>query len=296
VSNGDGDADARQSAFGEETRAERRGDTASRFWLLLISPQRHTASFRIYEAKIAVDCGGRPPDWIPREGRAMRPELVTQLAAPHARKFSNDMTSATSKANPFDKVPNELLDIIISFIPLNKSFSYKKDDATRAIHQIITLMHVSRQFRVAMIQHRVWHDIDFEFENLAAFPIPYKNCKHLDQVFPTKSRETIYQPVSRANLPIRIRKLCESVFGDPFFREYIKTKTRWTFLSMEVIYIVLAYLPTFIESAHTVILNLDGRMEICLLRKCKRLVRLNYLAQHNDILDSVISETPSLLR
>jgi hypothetical protein len=202
-----------------------------------------------------------------------------------AGKFSNDMTSTTSKPNPFENVPNEVLDLIISFIPLNKSFAYKKDDTARAIHQIIALMHVSRQFRVAMIQHKVWHGIDFEFENLAAFPTYYKNRKHIDQVFRTKSQE-IYRPVSHINLPIRITKLCTLLFSDSCFKETIKKKTRWTFVSIEVLWAVLYHFPTFTESAHTVILNLESIfVGLGLVGECKRLVRLDVLAQHKDSLD-----------
>jgi hypothetical protein len=55
------------------------------------------------------------------------------------------MTSATTKASPFNNVANEVLDLIFSSIPsLDDSYvTYENDGSLRKIHQIIALMHVT---------------------------------------------------------------------------------------------------------------------------------------------------------
>jgi hypothetical protein len=110
--------------------------------------------------------------------------IMTQRVRVTRRKFSIVMTSGTRKPSAFDNVPNEVLNLIISSIPLVDDFSpisYETDGSTRRIHQILALMHVSRQFRFAILQHEVWLGLHFEFEVLAFST----REDYYDQLFPT---------------------------------------------------------------------------------------------------------------
>lgn len=188
--------------------------------------------------------------------------------------------ASTPKPSPFDNVPNELLSLIISFIPLDGTFSYKIDGSSRAIHQIIALMHVSRQFRVTILQHKVWHHIDFEFEDLAASTLG----DFVNQLFPT-TWGTDEVPATRKNLPTRIMNLCHVLFSDSYFRECIKTKTEWKISSLEVLFAMLAHSPTFTESARFVFLDTEG-IDIALsrMRECKSIVRLDVRGPNDRVL------------
>jgi hypothetical protein len=191
------------------------------------------------------------------------------------------MTSGTRKPSAFDNVPNEVLNLIISSIPLVEDFSYisyEKDGSSHQIHQILALMHVSRRFRFTMLQHSVWLDFKFEFEVLAVST----HDDYLDQLFPTMGYldETSSRFPSRTNLPARITKLLTLLFGDSNFTECLKRKTAWRFQSLEVLFAVLAHLPTFTKSARAVALELEGTdAALSRLRECEHLIHLDIEAE-----------------
>jgi hypothetical protein len=144
-----------------------------------------------------------------------------------------------------------------------------------------------------MLRNKIWHTLDFEFENLAA------TCNYDDfagQLFPA-TLVTHEDPVVRKNLPTRITNLCNVLFSDSYFRECIKTKTEWYFSSLEVLFATLAYLPTFAESARAVILDPEG-IDIALsrMRECRSLVRLDVHGENDRVLDldSIHRYLPSL--
>jgi hypothetical protein len=195
------------------------------------------------------------------------------------RYSSTNGTSATIKGSSFDNVPNEVLDLIISFIPgLNDSFiTYQKNGSSRKIHQIIALMHVSRQFRFAMLQHKVWRDINFNFNLLVATA----SEDDYRRFFPSTAES---EPV--ANLAARTTRLCNILFSDPYFREGIKKKTDWAFGSLEVLFAVIGNVPTFTESVQDVVLELDGiDVAIPRLFGCKNLARLEILGTNQRSMD-----------
>jgi hypothetical protein len=204
------------------------------------------------------------------------------------------MTSATATPNPFDTIPNEIIDLIVSFIlgddADDRYVGYDKDGSSCQIHQIIALMHVSRQFRIAMLKHKIWRDLNFQFEDLG----PINNELHCNQFYPItlygRPNDPPGEPTVCTNLPARISKLCHSLFHDPYFRESIEKKTEWRFASLEVLFQVLAHLPTFMESARTVILSLEGtELAIARLRECKSIDHLivHALHEHSLNLDNI---------
>lgn len=205
------------------------------------------------------------------------------------------MTSGTRKPSAFDNVPNEVLNLIISSIPLVDDFSpisYETDGSTRRIHQILALMHVSRQFRFAILQHEVWLGLHFEFEVLAFAT----REDYYDQLFPAVYLE---QAPKRTNLPTRITALLNVLFGDSYFKQCMERKTEWSFQSLEALFAVLAHLPTFTTSTRAVSLNLEGiDLAIARLRECRNLVRLDICANCESSLDldSIGRFLPSLKR
>jgi hypothetical protein len=210
----------------------------------------------------------------------------------YGRYTSTDRTSATTKASSFDSVPNEVLDLIVSSIPLDGHYvRYKNDGSSRKVHQIIALMHVSRQFRFVMLQHKVWRKSNFNFNELVATA----SDRDYKQFYPTTTNSKVVPPLT--NIRARTTRFCNLLFSNPYFREGIKNKTDWTFGSLEVLFSVIAYLPIFTEFAHTVILNLEA-LEVAtpLLFQCNALVHLNVLArnQRNIVLDDIGRFLPSL--
>jgi hypothetical protein len=190
------------------------------------------------------------------------------------------MTSATS---PFDNVPNEVLDLVIYSIPrLDDSYvTYEKDGSSRRIHQIIALMHVSRRFRFAVLTHKFWRDINFDFVKLVA---TISNDDYFDQLFPVKTHRA---PVSlNTCLSLRITNLCNLLFCNRYFLDGIKNKTAWTFRSLEVLFTVVAYLPEFRQLAQRVILFLDGTdVAINRLHHCQNLAFLIIVALAQTSMD-----------
>jgi F-box domain len=205
------------------------------------------------------------------------------------------MTSTATKPSPFDNVPNEVFNLILSFIPMKEKFSAKNDDgSSHKIHQILALMHVSRQFRYAMLQHKVWHDVEFEFEDLAT--AADDDYTYFNQFYPT-TVSAFDADVAHTNLPARIANLCNALFHDSYFRQCINKKTDWSFASLDVLFAVLAYLPSFTNSAQAVVLDLEGiDVAIPRLRDCKNLVRLEIRADSQPSLNlsSISRFLPSL--
>jgi hypothetical protein len=104
------------------------------------------------------------------EFKAPAKALDLRYPGPDGRPSSTNTTMATTKASPFDEVPNEVLDLIISSIHnlhLSKVI-YRKDGSSCQVHQMIALMHVSRQFRFVMLHHQVWRMANFDFISLVA--------------------------------------------------------------------------------------------------------------------------------
>lgn len=193
------------------------------------------------------------------------------------------MTSATTKASPFDNVANEVLDLIFSSIPsLDNSYvTYENDGSLRKIHQIIALMHVSRQFRFAILQHKVWHGIQFDFIRLATI---FNDDEYDQHFYPTTTNLKSFHRCT--DLPARVLKLCNVLFCDPYFREGIKRKTEWGFASLDVLFAAIAYIPTFMGSAHRVRLALEGiDVAVPRLIECRNLVELEVFGQRQCSLD-----------
>lgn len=207
------------------------------------------------------------------------------------------MASTAARPSPFDSVPNEVFNLILSFIPTKEKFLAKNDDgSSHKLHQILALMHVSRQFRYAMLQHKVWHDTEFQFEDLAT--AGDDDNAYFNQLYPTSVSAPDFDG-PHTHLPARITNLCNTLFHDSYFRQCINKKANWNFASLEVLFAVIAYIPSFTKSAQAMVLDLEGiDVAIPRLRGCKNLVRLEIRADSQPSLDlsSISRFLPSLKR
>jgi hypothetical protein len=160
-------------------------------------------------------------------------------------------TSVVSRPNRFDKIPNETLDLIISFIPLDEFVSYRGPAYQKLkLHQVVVLMHVSRRFRVTMQQHNFWLDTYFCFDSL------------VDHESSRQGR--------------RVSSLCCTMFSDPYFLECLRRKTEWCFSTLEVLFAIAACVPSFNQSVRGISFELDWPDDAILpLRNCKNLVQLD---------------------
>jgi hypothetical protein len=142
-----------------------------------------------------------------------------------------------ARTSPIERIPNETLAHIISFIPMDEFVEYCTEDGSeRTIHQIIALLHVSRRFRQTMFQRDdLWHDMKFTFSSLAV---------------PTQD---FYGDWVRD----RDAPLCKALLGDTDFLDCIKEKKEWMFESMEVLSTIVDHVPSFKQSATTVVLRFD---------------------------------------
>jgi hypothetical protein len=175
------------------------------------------------------------------------------------------MTVATSNSNkpsPFDKIPNEILVQILSCIIYDHTiYGYKRNGSP----QLLALLHVSRRFRIFLLQH-VWLDRHFDFSEFL----------DIDPWATSPSRTSILTT-----------NFCNALFSDPLLRETLKRKTDWYFPSLEVVLAVLAYVPSFTQSAHTVILEFhDVDAALYRLGDCKGMTRLDVtVASYGSTLD-----------
>jgi hypothetical protein len=135
--------------------------------------------------------------------------------------------------SPFDNVPNEVLEHIFSFIPL----IYKAHDGTH-VSQIIALMQVSRQFRVVILQSKLWQAFDFDFESLV----------------PLARR--FYYPNHAARA--QVASLCHVLLSDSYFASCLRRKTDWSFYSINTYFWILGSNPPFRQNVHRIGLRLDA--------------------------------------
>jgi len=139
--------------------------------------------------------------------------------------------------SPFDHVPNELVELILSLVPLGEFVNYYENDEERSVHQTILLMHICHQFRRIMHQRTFWREGNFQFESLV--------LQH--QILPYSSR----------NSRLRLGRLCHALFNDSYFRSCIQMKTEWTFTTLESLFAILTRIIPFQRNARSVSLYLE---------------------------------------
>lgn len=130
-----------------------------------------------------------------------------------------------SQPSPFENIPNEVLERIISFalkyIRLYDPIEcHEENGGPRFLTQVMVFLQVSRQFRTVTQHARFWHDFLFAFEDLV--------------IDSDKSHE-------------RSAHLCQVLFSDPHFRSCFESKEDWTFQS-ELVFHAVAILPFFKRS------------------------------------------------
>ena len=117
--------------------------------------------------------------------------------------------NATTKSSVIDKLPNEILRSIISFIPKRFKFVYFEDEDRKGhiIHQILILLQVSRRLRIVVQESSFWHDEDFEFSELCFVGV---------QSF-------------RSHF---VGALTRALLADKYFQSCLRLKTHWTFSNL----------------------------------------------------------------
>jgi len=106
-------------------------------------------------------------------------------------------------------ISNEVLDLIFSFIPIDVVVSCDGNN----VPPIIVLLHVSRQFRNAILQSKHWLSFKFDFRKLVCPPDGSENL------------------VPEPEAPHPVNALIKTLFGDDAFVESLQRKTDWAFPS-----------------------------------------------------------------
>jgi hypothetical protein len=79
--------------------------------------------------------------------------------------MTTNSPASTLPACSIESVPNEILERIISFVPLDEPVEYRSANGDeRYLSQVITLMHTSRAFRFVTMECKFWIDYDFTLQ------------------------------------------------------------------------------------------------------------------------------------
>jgi hypothetical protein len=88
------------------------------------------------------------------------------------------LDSPTNNTASINSLPNEILENVLRFIPMDSSVEYRTSEVTRVTSQVIALMNVSRTFRLVTLSSEFWLEPDFDVSSL--FPDPLKQIRHPD--------------------------------------------------------------------------------------------------------------------
>jgi F-box domain len=174
----------------------------------------------------------------------------------------------TARPANFDAVPNEVLDLILSFIDMANCVVYILDENEHDPHyksQVIALMHVSRTFRRAVLRARFWHEYDFDFFKLAW-------NKYSDLGDDETRRNYLYR----------------ALFSDDDFLRNLERKTDWMFPEPALIVHALAAFPNFFTTVRRLHLCLtDSGINFALrnLQWCNEIMELEIDVCHGSSLD-----------
>lgn len=181
------------------------------------------------------------------------------------------------KPSSFDKVPTEVFERILSFVPLRGYFDFQEKGKTRSFSQMRILLQVSRRFRQITQRLPCWQTDDFPgIESLLFDP-------YADPVVFTPQRL------------IRTGGFYHALLDDPFFLSSLQTKSGWTFVTLEGLFAVQMRIPSFQKSVQRLRLCLGGESSAALYRIsiCSNLSKLVLECSPQDPLD--LSLIPSCL-
>jgi hypothetical protein len=174
-----------------------------------------------------------------------------------------------SKPSNFDKVPTEVFERILSFVPLRGYFEFQENGKTRSFSQMRILLQVSRRFRQVAQRLPCWQSDNFPgIESLLFDP-------WADPVVFTPQRL------------IRTGGFYHALLDDPFLLSSLETKTGWTFVTLEGLFAVQMRIPVFQQSVQRLRLCLRGESSAALYRIsiCSNLSKLVLECGAQDLLD-----------
>jgi hypothetical protein len=163
-----------------------------------------------------------------------------------------------SRSACLDDLPNELLDMIVSFILMDFSaeprrapiIEYRDEngDAHR-ISQALLIMHLSTRFRQAVLRAKFWHDYDFEFDQI----VGDGDISSEGQV----RRNFIYR----------------HLFAQDDLIQNLESKADWTIMHPELLVHILSSIPNFLTTVRRVSLFLGKENDFAFrrLRPCQLL-------------------------
>jgi F-box-like len=186
---------------------------------------------------------GRP--WFP-------PPLAAGQSMHSVRlRRSERIAEATRHKCTISDLPNEVLALVFSYIPLDEPIlvtslrrrsrgrHFKQPRYQETKHpQIIVLSWVSKQFRRVAHEHSFWHDEDFSFDDLIR--------KSYVRTVPWGWEDQSYQTI-QAVVPIWL--------DDPHFTGCLARKTSWWFPLLDAVEVVRKAAPDFLHQARSLFLG-----------------------------------------
>ena len=159
-----------------------------------------------------------------------------RLPIPRSASKVGQLTTSMNPS-PFDRVPNELVEQILSLVPLDELVQYDEDDEEHNVNQTLLLMQICHRFRRIMHERKFWREGDFQFESLLL----------QNQILPFSSQ----------NSRLRLGRLCHALFNDSYFRSCLQIKSEWTFTTLESLFAVLTCIIPFQRNTRSVSLYLE---------------------------------------
>jgi hypothetical protein len=219
-----------------------------------------------YRFKVTLVCCKSSDPWA---GWPCADNPSHSCCANHTLRTTKTLTSLIMpKPSSFDKVPTEVFERILSFVPLRGYFEFQENGKTQSFSQMRILLQVSRRFRQVTQRLPCWQHDDFPgIESLLFDP-------YADPVVLTPQRL------------LRIGGFYHALLDDPFFLSSLQTKSGWTFFTLEGLFAVQMRIPSFQESVQRLRLSLMGESSaLYRISSCSNLSKLVLECSAQELLD-----------
>jgi hypothetical protein len=177
--------------------------------------------------------------------------------------MTTNSPDSTSPVCYIESLPNEILERIISFVPLRHPVEYRNANGDkRYLSQVITLMHASRAFRVVTMKCKFWIDYDFNFAALV----------------PDRGEHPL-------KCETRLNGLCYLLFSIPELSCNLQRKTDWLInTAPEILFGAMASFP-IMETARNISLVHVWAPNLLLnrLSYCQRLISLEIRGENDEL-------------
>jgi hypothetical protein len=175
--------------------------------------------------------------------------------------------------SPIEKVPNEVLEQILSFLPVYApeqgytlaAIEFVKTGQPTSLTRTMVLLQVSRQFRAVVQRLKFWYHFGFKFEDLVPWPRQVRHSLDWKRGHEIKS--------------IRTARLFEALFADPHFASCLRYKSAWTFEYGTTWEAALRSIPSFPQTIRQLRLYLDfGTVSLSELRSHSQLADVTVIS------------------